>query len=94
MDPMVLYGAAAFAASFVLRQKRQKKKKEAIRRRVGTNIRVRIRRSIESVYHEIGDELFRRAYRMTSTTRRGAAANEQLESEDNMFDSTCFKPMM
>ena len=68
MDPMVLYGAAAFAASFVLRQKRRKKKKEAIKRRVGTNIRVRIRRSIESVYHEIGVESFRRAYRMTYPT--------------------------
>jgi hypothetical protein len=31
---------------------------------------------------------------VSSTTRRGAAANEQLESEDNMFDSTCFKPMI
>jgi hypothetical protein len=31
MDPMALYGAVAFAASFVLRQKRWKKKKEAIR---------------------------------------------------------------
>jgi hypothetical protein len=65
VDHMVLYGASAFAASFVLRQKRQKKKKEAIRRQVRTNIRVRIRQSIESDYHEIGDELFLRAYRMT-----------------------------
>jgi hypothetical protein len=68
MDPMVLYGAAAFAACFVLRQKRRKKMKEAIRRRVGTNIRVRIWRSIKSVYHKIGDELFRQAYCMTYPT--------------------------
>jgi hypothetical protein len=66
MDPMVLCGAAAFAASFVLSQKRRKKMKAAIRRQVGTNMRVRIRQSIESVYHEIGNELFCRAYRMTS----------------------------
>ena len=64
-----MHGAAAFAARFFLRQKRRKKKKkEATRQRVGTNMRVRIRRSIESVYHEMGDELFRRAYRMTYPT--------------------------
>jgi hypothetical protein len=68
MDPMVLYGATAFAASCVLRQKQQKKMKEAIRRRVGTNMRVRIWQLIESIYHKIGDELFRRAYRMTYPT--------------------------
>jgi hypothetical protein len=68
MDPMVLCGAAAFAASFVLRHKRRKKMKEAIRRRVGTNMRVRIQRSIESVYHKIGDDLFRRAHCMTYPT--------------------------
>jgi hypothetical protein len=67
MDPVLLYGAASFAAVF-LRQKRRKKKKEAMGRRVGTAIRVRIWRSIDSVYHEIGDDLFRWAYRMTYPT--------------------------
>jgi DDE superfamily endonuclease len=68
MDPMVLYGGVALAAIFVLRQKRRKKRRDAHGRPVGTNTRVRIRRSIESIYHEIGDELFRRAYRMTYPT--------------------------
>jgi hypothetical protein len=64
----LLYGAAALAASFVLRQRRRKKRRDARGWRVGTKIRVWIRRSIESVYHEIGEELFRRAYRMTYPT--------------------------
>ena len=68
MDPMVLYGGVALAAIFVLRQKRRKKRRDTRGWPVGTNTRVRIRRSIESVYHKIGDELFRWAYRMTYPT--------------------------
>ena len=37
-------------------------------RPVGVNVHFRLRRSIESVYQELGDELFRRAYRMTYPT--------------------------
>jgi hypothetical protein len=70
MDPTVLFGAASFAASYVLlKQKQQKKKKEAaIGHRLGKETRVRIRRSIESLYEEMGDQMFRRAYRMTYQT--------------------------
>jgi hypothetical protein len=70
MDPTVLYAATACAASYVLlKRKQQKKKKEAaIGRRLGKETRVRNRRSIESVYEEMGHQMFRRAYRMTYQT--------------------------
>ena len=68
MDPTILYAATALAACHVLRKKREKKKKNAGGRPVGVNVNFRLRRSIESVYQELGDELFRRAYRMTYPT--------------------------
>jgi hypothetical protein len=37
-------------------------------RPVGVNVHFRHQRSIEHVYEELGDELFRRAYRMTYPT--------------------------
>jgi hypothetical protein len=70
MDPTVLYAATAFAASYVLlKRKQQKKKKEAaIGRRLGKQTRVCKQRSIESVYEEMGHQMFRRAYCMTYET--------------------------
>ena len=66
MDSTILYGAVAFAACYILKKKKQRKKRKG--GRLGTHAHIRIRRSVESVYNEMGDELFRRAYRMTYPT--------------------------
>jgi hypothetical protein len=64
-----LYGAAAFAACYILKKKKQRKKKKQWKGgRLGTHAHIRIRRSVESVYNEMGDNLFRWAYRMTYPT--------------------------
>jgi hypothetical protein len=68
MDPTILYATMALAACHLLRKKTEKKKQNAGGWLVGVNIHFRLRRSIESVYQELGDELFRRAYRMTYPT--------------------------
>jgi hypothetical protein len=68
MDPTILYAATALAACHVLRKKREKKKQNAGERLVGVYVHFRLWRSIESVYQELGDQLFRRAYRMTYPT--------------------------
>jgi hypothetical protein len=64
MDPTVLYAATACAASYVFLKRKQKKKKKkaAIGRRLGKGTRVRQRRSIESVYEEMGHHMFRRLF--------------------------------
>jgi hypothetical protein len=66
MDQTILFGAAALVASFALSRKRRRK--DARLRRRPTKLRTRNRRSIESVYQELGDYLFRRTYRMTYTS--------------------------
>mgnify|MGYP002784929136 FL=1 len=66
MDPTILYAAAAMAVTFVFTTRRlRSQKKDSRGRRIGSCTRARVRRSVESVYHEIGDVMFRRAYRMT-----------------------------
>jgi hypothetical protein len=68
MDPTILYAATALAACHVLRKKREKKKQNAGGRPVGVYVHFQVRRSIESVYQELGDQLFHWAYHMTYPT--------------------------
>ena len=63
----MLFAATAFAASFML-PRTMKNKKDPRGRRIGSKLRGRARRTVESVYQEIGDVLFRRAYRMSYTS--------------------------
>ena len=59
-----MFSAAAIAASFML-SNLLSSPKDPRGHRIGSKTRQRVRRSVESVYHEIGEVLFRRAYRMT-----------------------------
>ena len=67
MDSTLLFAAVVAAASYSYscRMRRWNPKGG---RRVGTKQRCRVRRSVESVRDEIGDDLFRRAYRMSFTS--------------------------
>jgi len=64
MDSTILFASVAAAASYAFsrsRMKRPTRRWQSIRKKQ----RLRVRRSVESVRNEIGDVLFRRAYRMS-----------------------------
>ena len=61
----MLYAATAAAASFLMSRRMRRRRKDPRGRRLGSKVRCRVRRSVESVHQEIGEVLFRRAYRMT-----------------------------
>ena len=69
MDSTLLFAASAAAASFMASYFMiRRRRKDRRGRRLGSRMRPRVRRSVESVYEEIGQVLFRRAYRMTYGT--------------------------
>ena len=78
MDSTLLFAAVATAASVTIRRRKDtrgwqigsklRSRKDPRGRRIGSKLRSRQRRSVESVYLEIGDAMFCRAYWMTYTS--------------------------
>lgn len=65
MDSTLLLAAVVTAASYSYYSHRRVRRKGLRGRQFGKKQRLRIRRSVESVRNEIGDVMFRRAYRMS-----------------------------